>query len=294
MATAGGGEAPGADSLDGGVAEGAANGQRRRKGAGSKDGQEAMDELAVETKRTTLLDRLEIQLKGRPHVSRLLFGFNVAEDKKVQKAVDQEFMNWRQQQEGKAAALSGLLLFAGQGAIHFLEGPSELIFKALEFFHSISAEAQTTPEGLAAGAAKEPEKAKEKVLISTVRVLHFTELHGVRSLNSWCSIVHTGKAIGGNQTQLEDGNCPELVFVVYKKLLCLCLKVKRQEPEDASKAFKKAMDDLPNVDEIVTLLGKSGLDYFFSFEEFEKVFIAPFQLVLHSELLWPMAPALSY
>jgi len=60
------------------------------------------------------------------------------------------------------------------------------------------------------------------------------------------------------------------------------------------KAVKTLIEELPTVDEIVAILNKAGLDFFFDFKEFEKVFVAPFQLVLHSELLWPMAPALSY
>ncbi|CAE8614611.1 unnamed protein product [Polarella glacialis] len=288
------------------AADGAAEGtNRRRKGQpGNKDGNEVFDELAVETKRTTLLDRVEGQLKGQPHVSRLLFGFGVSEDKKVQKAVDQGFLDWRNHQEGKAAALSGVLVFTAQGAVHLLEGPTELIFKALEFFHSISVEARPpAPEAEPGAPVASPreEKSQPKALVSGVRVLHFTELHGVRSSSTWCSVVHTGKVIGGSaQVVMEDGNCPDLVLVIYKKMLCLCLKVTRQagneEVDSVSmqKAVKTLIEELPTVDEIVAILNKAGLDFFFDFKEFEKVFVAPFQLVLHSELLWPMAPALSY
>ena len=47
-------------------------------------------------------------------------------------------------------------------------------------------------------------------------------------------------------------------------------------------------------EEVVLLLGKQCAENFFSFQEFQRVFMKPFQLVLNSELLWPMPPALSY
>jgi len=257
----------------------------------SKEVGEIIDELALETKRTTLLDRIESQLKERQQVSRMLVGFNCADDKKVQKALDQEFQNWRQQPSNDA--VSGVLIFASVVGLHLLEGPTELIFKALELMHTLSAEAK---EGEDATATE-----KSDALLSGIRILHFTELHGVRVARSWTSMSHPGKAVGGAQTQMEDANCHELVFAAYKKLLVLCLKVaKLLDPDEdvdtasLQKNYKKAADDLPSMDEVLILLGKTSFDYFFSYAEFKKVFIAPFQLVLHSELLWPMAPALSY
>merc|ERR1719158_329876 len=84
-----------------GIAEGGAGaGQQGRRQRTKEAHQEVMDELAQETKRTTLLDREEQQLKGRKHVSRLLFVFGVADDRKAQMAVEQEFASWRDKQEG--------------------------------------------------------------------------------------------------------------------------------------------------------------------------------------------------
>jgi len=287
---AAGGEAPTAGETSGDAAEAA----RRRPRKNSKDVSEVVDELALETKRTTLLDRIESQLKGeRQHVSRLLVGFNCADDKKVQKALDQEFQTWRQQPGHEA--LSGLLIFASVVGLHLLEGPTELIFKALELMHSLSAEAK---DDAGSAALRQEEKGD---LLSGMRILHFTELHGVRVARSWTSLVHPGRAVGGAQTQLEEANCHELVFTCYKKLMVLCLKVgKLLDPDEdvdvaaLQKNYKKAGDDLPTIDEVLVILGKTSFDYFFSYAEFSKVFVAPFQLVLHSELLWPMAPALSY
>eukprot|EP00933_Yihiella_yeosuensis_P006641 TRINITY_DN111374_c0_g1_i1.p1 TRINITY_DN111374_c0_g1~~TRINITY_DN111374_c0_g1_i1.p1 ORF type:complete len:310 (-),score=74.78 TRINITY_DN111374_c0_g1_i1:169-1098(-) len=293
-----------------------ASAARRKKmtRSGSKDQTEVVDELALETKRTSLLDRLETQLKGPAGLSRMLIGFSVPDDRKIQKVVDQELTQWLQRLEAdEQSKLSGLLMFASQAALQFVEGPTELVFKALEFVNSLSSEARAS--AAAAAAAKEPlspgapatgtsprDIQKDAGLIHAVRVLHFTELHGVRAARNWCSVVHNGKVVGSAQP-LEEANCPDLVFSVYKKILTLCVKVQQNFEADGledadthglQKIYRKNADDYPTVDEVLNLNGKAGIDLFFSFPEFEKVFMAPFQLVLHSELLWPMAPALSY
>ncbi|CAJ1360284.1 unnamed protein product [Effrenium voratum] len=259
---------------------------------------QTIDELAMETKRTALLDRLESQLKAT-HVSRLLFAFNATEDRKVQRAIDQDFADWRKKQENKEA-LTGLLVYTQSYALHLLEGPTELVFKALGFFQSLSAEVRKAPEVQAGTTPRPNEKGELPALLSLVRVLHFTELHSVRVVRSWSSMSHPGRATS-NQMPMEEANCHELVFSCYKKLLCLCLKVQKlldteQEPDAATlqKSYKKASEELPSMDEVLAIVGKSSTEFFFTFPEFAKVFIAPFQLVLHSELLWPMPPALSY
>merc|ERR1719272_1944066 len=113
--------------------------QRRRR---SKEAhQEIVDELAQETKRVTLLEREEQQLKGRKHVSRILFIFGIIDDRKTQTTVEQEFLTWRDTQEG-GKQVTGMLLFLGQGAVSFLEGPTELLFKALEHFHGLALDVQ--------------------------------------------------------------------------------------------------------------------------------------------------------
>jgi len=107
---------------------------------------ETIDDLAVETKRTALLDRLEAQLKaGTSFTTRLLFAFNAADDRKTQRAIDQEFMDWRKNTSG-AQAVNGILIYTQSVAIHLLEGPTEMIFKALECFHSMSAEVRKVSE----------------------------------------------------------------------------------------------------------------------------------------------------
>lgn len=260
---------------------------------------ETIDDLAVETKRTALLDRLEAQLKaGTSFTTRLLFAFNAADDRKTQRAIDQEFMDWRKNTSG-AQAVNGILIYTQSVAIHLLEGPTEMIFKALECFHSMSAEVRKVPEVQVGTTPRPNEKGELPALLSAVRVLHFTELHGVSVVRSWCSLAHPGRPTG-NQMPVEEANCHELVFSCYKKVLCLCLKVQKlldgEADPDASlqKTYKKAADELPSVDEVLVLVGRSAAEYFFTFPEFEKVFVAPFQLALHSELLWPMPPALSY
>merc|ERR1711924_592083 len=97
---------------------------------------------------------------------------------------------------------------------------------------------------------------------------------------------------------LDDSNCSEMVFGVYRKLLELCCKVRDSvngpSAEKLQAAYRKLQDLMPAPDEILLFVGKVGAEQFFSYPEFEKVFVAPFNLVLHSELLWPMPPSLSY
>lgn len=262
----------------------------------AKEATETTDELAMETKRTALLDRLEGQLKAQNFTSRLLFSFNCTDDRKVQRAIDQEFSEWR---KSRFEALNGILLYTQSVALHLLEGPTELIFKALELFHSLSAEMRKVPEVQVGTTPRPNEKGELPALLSAVRILHFTELHGVRVLRSWSSMVHPGRPTG-TQMPMEEANCHELVFSGYQKMLRLCLKVQKLSEGEADpdsslpKTYKKAADELPSVDEVLVLVGRTSAEFFFTYPEFEKVFMAPFQLVLHSELLWPMPPALSY
>lgn len=287
----------------------AGGGQRRRQR--NQEVQEVVDELAQETKRVTLLEREEEQLKGRPHVSRLLFVFGIADDPKTQKAVEQEFATWRDRAEG-SKDLTGVLLFLGHAAISLLEGPSELLFKAVEVFHGLTLEVHAAPEvpsapadmKVAAKLAAKPEAAAQAptprpALISAIRVLYFTELHGVRTSKGWCSFANAVKLQGGGPGNLEEGAVTEPVFLLYKKMLLLCLKVSESAGDDASSDFlqgqyRKSIDMMPPPEDVLILLTKQGADNFLSFPEFQKVFMKPFQLVLNSELLWPMAPALSY
>lgn len=274
-----------ADTLQAGDASGGddqlatAEGQKRRTKPGEV--QETIDELAQETKRSSLLDRVETQLNGKMRVARLLFGFSIVDDKKTQNDVESQFAAWRKKQ-ADADDLTGLLLFTNQGAVHFLEGTVELLFGALGFFHGLAAADQGASPSSAAS-------------IGSVRVLHFTELHGVRASAGWCSFVHPGKSSSAAPIQVDgDDGASNVVMGTYRKFLTVTNKVKQGGSGDARSAYRSSQDMMPAVDEVVTLLHKNQAEYFFTYAEFHKVFVAPFNLVLHSELLWPMPPALSY
>lgn len=264
--------------------------QRQKPG---RDMKEVLDEFAQDNRRKALLDRLEQQLKGTPHVSRLFVGFSITDDRKTQQAIEKEFTAWLASKCSDAEPLGGLLLFIGQAALQLLEGPTELLFQALEFFSRLSAEV------IARDSPAPGEPGAKPALLSGLRVLHFTELHGVPVCRSWCGYVHNSKPLGAAQPQLDEATCPELVFTVYNKLLTVALKVQNSlgDKADQSKleaGYKKFADQLPTADEAANLLSKNAADFLFTYAEFDKVFIAPFHLVLHSELLWPMPPALSY
>lgn len=282
--------------------------QQARRARTKEAHQEIVDELAQETKRVTLLDREEQQLKGRKHVSRLLFIFGIVDDRKMQGAVEAEFLAWRKNIEG-GSEVTGLLLFLGQAAVSFLEGPTEVLFKAMELFHGLSQDVHAvavmplppadmrTKTPVVKNETEMPVSAPRASLISALRVLYFTELHGVRTSVGWCSLVSPGKVQNPNQT--PDESCHELAFALYRKLLVLGMKVadaagNDTNPDALSGIYRKNSEFMPMPDEVILLLGKFGADNFFNFAEFQKVFMKPFQLVLNSELLWPMPPALSY
>jgi len=217
----------------------------------------------------------------------LFFVFTVSDDRKIQGQVEQEFQDWRK--KGKYSDVTGLLLYIGQAGVQLLEGPTELLHKALECFNSLTVEDSSRPQ-----------------LVSGIRVLHFTELHAVRVSVGWSAYSHQSKLVGGAAGSLEEGNCAEMVLLVYQKFLGVCLKVAEQADDEVDwrlrgvdfgklqGLYKKQADMLPSADDTLILLSKNGADLFFSYAEFEKVFVAPFNCVLHSELLWPMPPALSY
>jgi len=282
--------------------------QRNPSHRGRAQAQEFVDELAQETKRVTLLEREEQQLAGKKHVSRLLFAFGIADDKKMQTQVDQEFTQWRDKLED-GAEISGVLLFLGQVAVSFLEGPTDQLFKALELFQALTTEVLPTPVSPSAppevrlGQTGRSESVVQATvprpaLIGSVRVCYFTELHGVRTSTGWCSFANTTKTGGASQVNLEDGT-QETVFMLYRKMLVLCLKVRENagDEKNADKLmshYRRVTDIMPSPEEVVLLLGKLAAEHLFSFVEFQKLFMKPFQLVLNAELLWPMPPALSY
>jgi hypothetical protein len=254
------------------------------------------DELAQETKRTTLLDRVEEQLKGKQHISRAVVALAINEEKRTPSAIDREFKTWLTQQEKEGEDLSGVMVFVTNAALQLLEGPTEMIFKALQFLHTLCQSDSGQDED--PGSPVSPASATA-ALVTNLRILHFTELHGVRTSRSWCSVANPSKPQGGNQAQMDDSNSAEFVYAAYNKLLVLCLKATEQCGEDASSqdalaAYKKVPELMPTVEEVSAFLAKGNFESFFTYPEFEKVFVAPFNLVLTSEILWPMPPRLSY
>ncbi|CAK0824608.1 unnamed protein product, partial [Prorocentrum cordatum] len=81
-----------------------------------------------------------------------------------------------------------------EAAINLFEGPTELIFKALEFLHSLCGQQEADDRLDPANplAASGP-------LVASLRILHFTELRGVQTSKSWCSVTNPSKPQGGNQ-----------------------------------------------------------------------------------------------
>lgn len=289
-----GGEGAGSGG-EGSPGEGQGGPIRRRGKPGEV--QEVVDELTLETKRTTLLDQVEAQLKPSQvcvaQVSRLLLAFGVNDDRKVQAQVDKEFLEWRgaraksRAQPGggdeEQGEITGFLLYVMQSACHLLEGPTESLFAALAFFEQLS---QDTPE--------------RPALLTNLKVLHFTEMKGVRCSVGWCSQVQGGKLTGQGMT-LDDTNCSELAFTVYQKLLLLCLKVQdAMEGQDASSQerlgaqYRRLVDKMPLPEDMQPVMSKGSGEFYMNYAEFHEVFVAPFNCVLHSELLWPIAPALAY
>eukprot|EP00927_Polykrikos_kofoidii_P051729 TRINITY_DN45520_c0_g1_i1.p1 TRINITY_DN45520_c0_g1~~TRINITY_DN45520_c0_g1_i1.p1 ORF type:complete len:287 (+),score=55.37 TRINITY_DN45520_c0_g1_i1:150-1010(+) len=283
---------PGSDSQgENRPSEAGANAPRRR--ARNQEVQEVVDELTIETKRVTLLAEVENQLKGKSHVSRLLFGFGIADDRKVQATVEQEFQEFLKTHED----VSGLLLYIGQAAVQLLEGPTDGLFQALDVFYKLSVGTPSDPVAKDAAAAGAPHR---HAIINSIRVLHFSELHGTRTSISWTAFVHASKLHGGSSQELDESNSAELVLVVYQKFLSLCLRAQdsvsdpQAEFDFMNGVYGRMVDSMPSADDVLILLSKAGADLFFSHAEFKKVFIDPFHCVLHSELLWPIPPALSY
>jgi len=260
------------------------------------------DELAQETRRSTLLDAVEHQLKAATTRARLLIACNLSEDKKGIAQIETEFTEWSkkiaqsaddaEEEEGaaKPPVLGGLFIIQPGQALHFLEGPTEKLFEGLKLFQAFGVE-------VAGGG---PNETPRGALISNLRIIYFTEVHGVPTMNGWHCFYHTSaKSLGGPALFQDDEACYQAVFMAYRKLLVTNCKI--MEATDGQNkttlvkdTLKKLQDSLPTLDELTALLHKTAAEYFFTYAEFEKAFCAPFHLVLQSELLWPMAPPLSY
>lgn len=275
--------------------------------AGARRGQHAtketvQDELAQETRRHTLLDAVEYQLKAAQTRARLLVACNLSEDKKAIPQIETEFTAWAKknaqnadeedEEEGavKPPVLGGLFLIQPGQALHFLEGPTEKLFEGLKLFQSFGSEVAGGDKG----------ETPRGALISNLRIIYFTEVHGVQTMNGWHAFQHTSaKSMGGPSLFQDDEQCYQAVFMAYRKLLVASCKITeatdgQNDPHTVKDVLKKMQDSLPTLDELTSLLHKTAAEYFFTYAEFEKAFCAPFHLVLQSELLWPMAPPLSY
>jgi hypothetical protein len=283
----GGGAAPAAPPVAPAApadAAAAAEGVRQRS---KKKGEphEVIDELAIETRRTSLLDIVEQQLKGQTVVTRCLFIFPLADDPRIQSALKQEFSNWLETSQ-RSSVVTGLLVFMQQAGIHFLEGPTQMLYAALAAFHEWAAD---TPG--------------RQALVGPLRILYFSELHGVRTSRSWIAYNHSAKPMGGAGTSLTQDTCSEIVFICYRKLLLLNMQVSgavaggEEGPalqKQLGNAIKKGSELLPSVEEVGLFMSKNAVDLLLTYPEFAKLFVEPTHTVLGSELLWPMPPPLSY
>jgi len=215
------------------------------------------------------------------------------DDKKAVAQIEDEFGAWVKKTEQAAAdaaeedgtgsppAFGGLFIQQPGQALHYLEGTTESLFAGLKLFASFENEAPG-----------------RGALISNLRIIYFTEVHGVQTVHGWHPFQHTSaKSMGGPQLFQEEESCYQAVFAAYRKILVLNCKIMDATGGKANATkdqLKKLQDNLPTLDELTSLLHKTAADYFFNYAEFEKAFCAPFHLVLQSELLWPMPPPLSY
>lgn len=257
----------------------------------AKPVKEVIDELAHDTTRASLLDAVEEQLKNQEHMTRLVFACQVTDEKRVQSQVEREFQNWLAENsvpESKELSGFSLLLSVSPSSaiVTYLEGNTELIFSALKFFDELSIDKSSDGGRVA--------------LVSSLRVIYFTEMHRNRLVPGWLMYVHPTKAGPANQ-QNQEVNPKSTIFLMYKKLITLACKVKLAAREDetnkqtaARNTVKNSTELFPTIDEALVLTGKLGQEFLFSYKEFESTFIAPFHTVLQSELLWPMPPPLSY
>lgn len=273
----------------------AAEGGARARRAQMATKETVQDELAQETRRHTLLDAVEHQLKSVPTRARLLLACNVSEDKKLVQQIEAEFSEWVKKNEQIAAdaeeedgtprqKFGGLFIMQPGQALHFMEGSTEQLFAGLKLWNSFSIE---VPAG--------GDTPARSALLSNLRIIYFTEVHGVQTMVGWNAFAHTSaKSMGGPALFQEDSSAFQAVFMCYRKLMVVNSKTMDASSKDVKEQLKKLQDNLPTLDEVTALLHKTAAEFFFTYAEFDKAFCAPFHLVLQSELLWPMPPPLSY
>merc|ERR1711998_613140 len=84
-------------------------------------------------------------------------------------------------------------------ALHFMEGSTEQLFAGLKLWNSFSDEVPAGGDVPARGA-----------LLSNLRIIYFTEVHGVQTVVGWHSFQHsTAKSMGGPQL-FQEASCGEL------------------------------------------------------------------------------------
>ena len=187
--------------------------------------------------------------------------------------------------------VSGLVVFVGNAAVALFEAAQTS--SALKIFQWLD------------------EQSKEATpALQTPRLAYISELKGTRQLNK--VIVHERKNMRCNLTmtiqQDADFSMTDEVFKVYKGLLTLSAKIKDlfrmfllRVPEYllVDKAIKEWEDDsrpdhLPTPDEMSNLCHIKTGEHFFTFHEYHESFVGPLDLVLASEVSWPVAPPLAY
>jgi hypothetical protein len=175
--------------------------------------------------------------------------------------------------------VSGLVVFVGNAAVALFEAAQTS--SALKIFQWLD------------------EQSKEATpALQTPRLAYVSELKGTRQLNK--VIVHERKNMRCNLTmtiqQDADFSMTDEVFKVYKGLLTLSAKTKETSVDKAIKEWEddSRPDHLPTPDEMSNLCHIKTGEHFFTFHEYHESFVGPLDLVLASEVSWPVAPPLAY
>ena len=175
--------------------------------------------------------------------------------------------------------VSGLVVFVGNAAVALFEAAQTS--SALKIFQWLDEQ------------SKEATPALQKH-----RLAYVSELKGTRQLNK--VIVHERKNMRCNLTmtiqQDADFSMTDEVFKVYKGLLTLSAKIKETSVDKAIKEWEddSRPDHLPTPDELSNLCHIKTGEHFFTFHEYHESFVGPLDLVLASEVSWPVAPPLAY
>ena len=175
--------------------------------------------------------------------------------------------------------VSGVVVFVGNAAVALFEAAQTA--SALKIFQWLD------------------EQSKEATpALQTPRLAYVSELKGTRQLNK--VIVHERKNMRCNLTmtiqQDADFSMTDEVFKVYKGLLTLSAKINETSVDKAIKEWEddSRPDHLPTPDEMSNLCHIKTGEHFFTFHEYHESFVGPLDLVLASEVSWPVAPPLAY